>query len=91
MSQINNPQRRKLFKLGGAALALIPVVAFAAKNDGVRTSMKYKDTPEGDKTCATCTQFIPGKTASDLGCFFNYTATTEISPKGYCIAWAKKA
>ncbi|MBK9021949.1 MAG: high-potential iron-sulfur protein [Sulfuritalea sp.] len=83
--------RRKMLKLGGAALAMIPVVAFAAKNDAMRTSMKYKDSPEGDKSCATCVQFVPGKAPADKGGCKIFPGDTEVSPKGYCVAWAKKA
>jgi hypothetical protein len=83
--------RRSVIKLGAAALAMIPVVALAAKNDAMRTSTKYKDTPEGDKSCANCLQFVPGKSAADLGGCKIYPGDTEVSPKGFCIAWAKKA
>ena len=82
--------RRKMLKLGGAALAMIPVVAIAAKNDAMRASMKYKDTPEGDKRCDNCVQFVPGKTPKDLGGCKIFPGDTEVSPNGYCVAWAKK-
>jgi len=83
--------RRNMLKLGAAALAMIPVVSIAAKNDAMRASMKYKDTPEGDKNCANCIQFVPGKTATDMGGCKIFPGDTEVSPKGYCVAWAKKA
>ncbi len=83
-----NPSRRNMLKIGGLSLAMIPVVAFAAKNDSVRASMKYQDTPMGDKSCATCVQFIPGSGATG-GCKI-FPGDTEISPKGYCIAYSKK-
>lgn len=86
-----NLSRRNMIKLGAAALAMIPVVALAAKNDAMRTSMKYKDTPEGDKNCAGCIQFVPGKSATDLGGCKIFPGDTEVAPKGYCAAWAKKA
>ncbi len=84
-----NEDRRRMFKLGGAALAMIPVIALAAKNDSMRSSMKYKDTPEGDKTCAGCVQFVAGKGPNDAGGCKIFPGDTEISPKGYCVAWAK--
>jgi len=86
-----NESRRKMLKLSGLALAMIPVVAVAAKNEGIRKSMQYKDTPEGDKKCSGCAQFIPGKTEKDLGGCKVFPGDTEISPNGYCMAWAKKA
>lgn len=69
---------------------MIPLVAFAAKNDALRKAMKYQDKPEGDKKCSTCLQFVPGKTPKDLGGCKIFAGDTEISPDGYCTAWAKK-
>lgn len=85
-----NQNRRRIFKIGGAVLASIPVMAIAAKNDSMRTTMKYKDSPEGDKACSGCVQFVPGKSASDLGGCKIFPGDTEVSPNGYCVAWAKK-
>lgn len=87
------PTRRQFLKTGAAAIAMIPVVAltgnaFAATNAGMRTSMKYQDTPLGDKDCANCMQFVPGKTPKDLGGCKLFPGDTEISPKAYCVAWA---
>jgi High potential iron-sulfur protein len=88
--------RRQFLKIGGAALAMIPVMvisgrADAATNAALRTSLKYQGKPEGDKTCANCTQFVPGASAKDLGGCKIIPGDTEISPQGYCIAWTKKA
>lgn len=87
--------RRKFLKIGGSALALIPVLsvsnrAFAAKNDAMRTALKYQEKPNGDKECMTCMQFVPGKTPKDLGGCKIMPGDTEIHPNGYCTAWAKK-
>ena len=84
--------RRQMLKLGGAALAAIPVLAFtgtafAATNAALRTSIKYQDKPNGEKSCAGCMQFVPGKTATDLGGCKIFAGDTEISPNGYCAAW----
>jgi len=86
-----NQSRRNMLKMGGMTLALIPIVALAAKNDGIRTSMKYKDTPEGDKKCIDCNLFVPGASPTAPGGCKVFPNDTEISPNGYCIAWAKKA
>ena len=88
-------QRRQFLKFGGAALAMIPVIAVsgraaAATNAGMRTSLKYQDKPEGDKQCTNCVQFVPGKTAKDKGGCKLMPGDTEISPQGYCVTWAKK-
>lgn len=86
-----NPSRRKMLRLGGLALAMIPVATYAAKNEPMRANAKYKDTPEGDKKCSNCAQFVPGKTPTDLGGCTIFPGDTEVSPDGYCIAWTKKA
>lgn len=38
-----NQNRRHFIKLSGAAVAFIPVAAFAAKNEAIRKQMQYKD------------------------------------------------
>jgi hypothetical protein len=88
--------RRQFLKFGGAALAMIPAMvasgrADAASNAAMRSSLKYQGKPEGDKSCANCMQFVPGASAKDLGACRIIPGDTEISPQGYCIAWAKKA
>ena len=84
--------RRRMLKLGGAALAMIPVMAlsgrtYAATNAAMRAAFKYQDKPDGDKACRGCAQFVPGKTAKALGGCKIYPGDTEISPNGYCTAW----
>ena len=95
MNEAMKISRRQFLKVGGAAIAMIPVLvvsgkAMAATNAAMRTSMKYQDKPLGDKSCATCMQFVPGKTAKDLGGCKIFAGDTEISPKGYCVAWVAK-
>ena len=92
----NQTSRREFLRVGGAALAMIPVAvvsgrADAATNAGMRTALKYQGKPEGDKSCANCMQFVPGASAKDLGGCKVIPGDTEISPQGYCIVWAKKA
>ena len=89
-------KRRQFLKLGGAALAMIPVIAVsgnaaAATNAAMRTALKYKDTPEADKNCTNCLQFVPGKTPKDKGGCKLLPGDTEVAPMGYCVAWVKKA
>lgn len=76
--------RRNMLKYGGLSLAMIPVVAMAAKNEGMRSSMKYKDSPEGDKQCSNCVQFVEPNACKI------FPGDNEVSPKGYCVAWAQK-
>jgi hypothetical protein len=87
------PARRQFLKMGSVAIAMIPIVAltgnaFGATNAAMRTSMKYQETPNADKDCGNCLQFVPGKTPKDLGGCKIFPGDTEVSPKGFCVAWA---
>ena len=69
MSDCINQSRRTFMKIGGAAVAMIPVVAFAAKNDQMRTAMKYADKgADAAKLCASCMHFVPGKSMEVYTC-----------------------
>lgn len=88
--------RRQFVKIGGAAVVAIPILAAtrtasAATNAQMRASLKYQDKPNGDKDCAGCSQFVPGKSPTALGGCKLMAGDTEISPKGYCLAWTAKA
>jgi len=90
MKTTNSSQRRQFLKMGGAALAIIPILAIsgranAATNASMRTALKYQATPSGDKSCSTCAQFVAPSSCKII------PNDTEISPKGYCTAWTKKA
>jgi len=92
----NDMLRRQFLKIGGTALVMIPVAlvssrADAATNAAMRTALKYQTKPEGDKSCASCLQFLPGTSASSLGGCKVLPGDTEVSPQGYCLAWTKKA
>ena len=92
MEDESKSARRRMLKLGGVALAIIPVMVisgrtYAAKNAAMRTAFKYQDKPEGDKQCSGCVQFVPGKSAKALGGCKIYPGDTEVSPHGYCTAW----
>jgi hypothetical protein len=96
MKQQNISTRRRFMKLSGMALSAIPLMLItdksnAATNAGMRTAMKYQDKPDGDKSCSGCMQFVPGKSATDLGGCKLFAGDTEVSPKGYCVAWVAKA
>ena len=87
--------RRQFLQMGGAALAMIPVMiasgrSEAAPNATMRTALKYQNKPEGDKRCANCLQFVPGASATAPGSCKVIPGDTEISPQGYCSAWVKK-
>ena len=87
--------RRNFVKIGGATMVVIPLLAWtnnllSATNAAMRTSLKYQDKPNGDKTCAGCAQFVPGQSPTSPGGCKLMPGDTEISPNGYCTAWAAK-
>lgn len=86
--------RRKMFKIAGA-LSVLPIVgaaipAQAAQNAGLRAAMKYQDTPSGDKKCLNCMHFVPAADPKARGGCKIFPGDTEISPEGWCTAWAAK-
>lgn len=86
-----NLGRRKFLRAASAALALIPLVvarpACAQANTSVRARLKYQDTPNNDMSCASCLEFIPGKTAQNLGGCRVIPGDDEIAPNAYCTSW----
>jgi hypothetical protein len=88
MSDSINKTRRTFMKIGGVAMAMIPVAAFAAKNDGMRAAMKYVEkSADPTKVCSGCMHFVPG---SPLGGCKLFPGDTEVHPNAFCTAWAKK-
>lgn len=73
--------------LVGAPLLAAGGNALAAKNAGLRTALKYQDTPKDGKQCTGCLQFVAGKAAKDPGTCKIMPGDTEIAPAGWCTAW----
>lgn len=87
--------RRLWLKLAsGAALAAplasLSLPARAAKNEALRKALSYQDQPKGDQRCDNCQHFVPGKAPGELGGCKVIPGDTEISPKGWSTACAKK-
>ena len=96
MRNVRTSTRRQFIKIGSVALVSMPLLAIADKstaatNVALRAAMKYQDKPGPDnKECAACVQFVPGKTPAELGGCKLFPGDTEVSPKGFCVAWAAK-
>jgi len=78
--------RRSILKfaglLTGASLASGLTRDALAQQKASKQAMKYQDKPNGDQKCSNCLQFEPPKSCK--------VVEGDISPNGYCIAWAKK-
>jgi len=68
---------------GAAGAGLLSSERASAQAKVPNAAMKYQDHPEGDKQCDNCLQFVPPDACKIV--------EGPISPKGYCIAWVKKA
>ncbi len=82
--------RRRVLK-GAALIAGLAAIPLAVEAAGTvsKAAMQYQDHPKGEQDCSNCLQFIPGKSASAMGeC---KVVAGPISPKGWCVAYAKKA
>jgi hypothetical protein len=88
--------RRQFIKIGASSLVAIPLLvlngkAAASVNAAARSAMNYQNQPSGNKSCYGCVQFEIGGTSAELGGCKLFPGDTEISPNGYCNAWAAKA
>ncbi len=91
--------RRQLLKMGTIALVAAPMVgmstvASAKQNTAVRTALKFQSTPNGDKQCNKCMNYIPNAAKPDNkeavnGCKL-YPGDDEIPPNGYCNGFVAK-
>jgi hypothetical protein len=88
------PSRRILLKRTGLAalgMAAAPWLArsAAAQAKATKQAMQYQDHPKNAQQCSTCMQFVPGaKPDADGTC---KVVDGPISPKGWCVAYVKKA
>ena len=86
--------RRVWLKAVSGAAVAAPLVFFArgslaAKNDALRTALKYQDTPSAGKECSGCVQWVPGKTPKDKGGCKILPGDTEVAPTGWCSAFVE--
>ena len=72
--------------LRGAATAVagaaIPIRFAHAQQKASKQAMQYQDTPKNGQQCDQCMHFEPPKSCK--------VVEGDISPKGWCVAWAKK-
>jgi len=98
MESQSKHSRRKVLKVGMTALAVVPLIglserAFATQNAAVRKALKFVNTPNGDKFCKVCVNFIPNKDkpnndADVNGCKL-YPGDTEICTHCYCTGFVQ--
>lgn len=74
--------RRAALLAGAAFTAGIMPSKEALAQKASKEEMKYRDTPDGDKRCSNCLNFVPSSSCAIV--------EGTISPNGYCMAWVKK-
>lgn len=95
MSSTDQPShkisRRALLK-GAAAFASVTVIPVAileksARADGKlpKSAVEYQDTPNGNKQCSNCIQYLPPGSSGKAHC---KVVQGIVSPQGYCIAYS---
>lgn len=94
MMRVDSSDRRRLMAVAAAGLVTGVAVTWsgqgrAATNAGLRSALKYQDTPKDGNQCTTCTHWVAGKTPKDKGGCKIIPGDTEISPTGWCSGWVK--
>lgn len=89
--------RRALLRhlaIGAAAAASLPLLVrppparAATAGTASKSALQYRDTPQGSSACVNCANFLPGESADVPGrCTI---VAGEISPQGWCLAYAAK-
>lgn len=86
-----NPSRRTTIQ--AVAIAFLGVSALAgrarAQAKASKKAMQYQDQPKNGQQCSTCMQFVPGSKPDAAGTC--KVVDGAISPKGWCVAYVKKA
>lgn len=96
MNDHHNRHLTRRAVLKRAALLAAAVVTSAGTNQQAlaqakasKAAMQYRDKPNGKQECSNCIQFIPGKTPKAMGTC--KVVAGNISPHGWCIAYAPKS
>jgi hypothetical protein len=88
MDEKGRISRRAFFRgaatVAGAALAanVIPIRVANAQTNASKESMKYQDHPNNGAQCDACRYFVAPNSCGIVD--------GDISPKGWCVAFAKK-
>lgn len=81
--------RRDLLKGVAILVGAVAIRPARAQAKVSKAAMQYQDHPKGTAECSNCLQFVPGKTPTAMGTC--KVVEGAISPKGWCLAYAKKS
>lgn len=92
MSDSNNGMTRRTFVANAIVLPALAGLLLSetatAEAKASQTAVHYQSTPKNGQKCSTCTQFVPGASASKNGTC--KVVDGSISPNGWCIAYQAK-
>jgi len=92
MSDSNNGITRRTFVANAIALpafaGLLLAETATAQAKASQTAVHYQSTPKNGQKCSTCSQFVPGSSASKSGTC--KIVDGSISPNGWCMAYQAK-
>lgn len=88
--------RRVMLKsfVGAASAVALPALGWSPMTRAgqfgsvPKSAVQYQNHPKGVSSCADCINFIPGKRAGSMG--HCTVVAGDISPKGWCLAYAAK-
>jgi High potential iron-sulfur protein len=88
----DSPMTRRSFVAGAVMLPALAGLLLAetttAQAKASKTQFKYQSTPKNGQKCSGCRFFVAGKSATANGTC--QIVEGDISPNGWCTAYAKK-
>ncbi|NYT37407.1 iron oxidase [Allopusillimonas soli] len=92
---ISRREMLRQISLATGAAAALPLIGLAGMSQAMaaeepakasQSAVQYQDHPKGTSACANCANFIPGPGSDEPGSCT--VVAGEISPKGWCLAYA---
>jgi len=75
--------RRTVLFAAAGAVPLLALMSGSAQAKMAQTAVRYQDSPKDGRQCDGCKLFIAPNACKSVG--------GDISPKGWCALWVKKA
>ncbi|MDA3920183.1 MAG: high-potential iron-sulfur protein [Salinisphaera sp.] len=91
-------RRNFLKQAGGMAAGVVAIPLWFASRQAQahpayghtpKSALQYQDKPKGNQKCSNCSLYIPGPSADAKG--HCKVVAGEVSPQGWCSAWAPKS
>ena len=80
--------RRTVLFAAAGAVPLLALMSGSAQAKMAQTAVRYQDSPKDGRQCDGCKLFIAPNACKSVG---GKSVGGDISPKGWCALWVKKA